>query len=761
MKYFKVVLLLVTGLLAATEPASLSDYTNPLLDPVAIRRIRNYEQNKGVKSKATAIPSNNLLTAEGQQFVNPLDSLPTAFVQLPIDPENGNVISSVLPTLKDSSFGSAYDFSDNTPDKEAEAADIGLLDDDYHEVLAKFKRIGCFGEKGKTTVEQALGDMNNVPAHDKSKNSTDPYSLCSAELAQHLMDTDPTMEPNVSRIFKHFKEMIYRPLGYKVNPQRFSYTDVIKDLVALDERSQTIRPNLPLPTTGDFQKSVLGTFAEIENFSADFENNRSLISQRVIDLLKQFHIFWNVLRQRKQLDASKSNTFMILSNIIKKYRETSQSMRATTISVLNHVRDAYFRFIRAHKLRELIKKNTSSVLVYQILRRYKANAESLRVPSTDNTADAKKLSNFVHELSIFLDLLRSFFIVNYRSGMTDEQSLALYKSTIYERIKGIFETYSSYMETNSDPSLERLRDFTATLLLKMEHRVFIVVRLYTVQGYINRPLFEYDGQYATSSKVFYELMDGLMEVPGICKDFSYLRLESCVREKTFSVVESLYNKYQLFTSVSGSNLHGFITESCTEILDEFRIKKTYVNFVSFRNSYFAQIFRFSENYREQYKVNDMAVVDELEASIGNCVEKAKGAVLSGRETELVESLDGQLYELFLKIKSDYNRFAPLNQDSKLLNEIAEKVSAMTKKFQSDNFRFESESLKGLQAEVQASAKRWVSKHTLLYAVRAKGANVETPASQVVALPAPGSEIVHTFVSEPQMHSGMAPPTYRP
>lgn len=41
---------------------------------------------------------------------------------------------------------------------------------------------------------------------------------------------------------------------------------------------------------------VVKTFETIENASADFVNNKGQISNIIIDLLKRFHIFWNVHR---------------------------------------------------------------------------------------------------------------------------------------------------------------------------------------------------------------------------------------------------------------------------------------------------------------------------------------------------------------------------------------------------------------------------------------------------------------------------------
>lgn len=64
----------------------------------------------------------------------------------------------------------------------------------------------------------------------------------------------------------------------------------------LDKDKSMIHPEMQISNDRDFQNMVLKTFEVIENSSSDFVNNKGQISNIIFDLLKKFHIFWNVHR---------------------------------------------------------------------------------------------------------------------------------------------------------------------------------------------------------------------------------------------------------------------------------------------------------------------------------------------------------------------------------------------------------------------------------------------------------------------------------
>ena len=45
----------------------------------------------------------------------------------------------------------------------------------------------------------------------------------------------------------------------------------------------------------------------------------------------------------------------------------------------------------------------------------------------------------MNEISSILDILRAFFIINYKKGITDAKNKGLYKLYIFDKIKEIFK----------------------------------------------------------------------------------------------------------------------------------------------------------------------------------------------------------------------------------------------------------------------------------------------------------------------------------
>lgn len=80
-----------------------------------------------------------------------------------------------------------------------------------------------------------------------------------------------------------------------------------------------IHPEMQIANNRDFQSMVEKSFETIEESSSNFFNNKGQISNIIVELLKKFHIYWNVHRQRGQMDELHHNTFNILKSLYNKY----------------------------------------------------------------------------------------------------------------------------------------------------------------------------------------------------------------------------------------------------------------------------------------------------------------------------------------------------------------------------------------------------------------------------------------------------------
>lgn len=138
-----------------------------------------------------------------------------------------------------------------------------------------------------------------------------------------------------------------------------------------------------------------------------------------MDLLKKFHIFWNVHRQRGQMEGLHHNTFQILKSLYSKYNQTNDAMKAVTLHLLKNINDAYKKFLKADKMQTVIKKNSSEMIVIQLLRRVKHNTELL---FSNNLSYDKQIIEYAN----LIDLLQSFFLINNSDNIEDEKNQELY-----------------------------------------------------------------------------------------------------------------------------------------------------------------------------------------------------------------------------------------------------------------------------------------------------------------------------------------------
>lgn len=154
----------------------------------------------------------------------------------------------------------------------------------------------------------------------------------------------------------------------------------------------------------------------------------------VVNSLKELHVYWNVRRQNKQLKNLHSTTLNFVRELLLRFKRTNDSMKATTIDLLFHIKNAYFNFLRAQKLIKLIRHKAGELVTVEILRRYKNNVEAIH--SKESNPQLR-----VSEIAHILDLLRAFFLINYFKDMTDSKNQAIYQTFIFEKIKSIFEEY--------------------------------------------------------------------------------------------------------------------------------------------------------------------------------------------------------------------------------------------------------------------------------------------------------------------------------
>lgn len=651
----------------------------------------------------------------------------------------------------DLTLGSAATFNTNSDYFHAMENQMAPLENDYADVLTNFKKIGCFqNDSNPLGISDLIIDpINGV--HNVSKQAQNSYSLCDGDLADMLFLPLGAANTHVSQIYNHLNNAIYRPLSYKMSPNRFSYSDALHDMLFLDKDNLMIQKNLPIPDFSKFQNMILGGFAQIANYASDFDANKPIISKIVLDILKHFHIYWNVKRQQKQVDSTKVNTYSILKKIIQRYREQNDAMKATTVQILLAIKDGYFKFMRAHKLHALIRSKASEMLCYQFLKRYDNFVQEIRDGKFRNEP-------YFYELSVFMELLRTIATVNLKNGMKDNQNTQFITNMIVDKIKDMYNVYLKYMQENNDPMLDLVTEFTATLLLKIEHRRILMINIHSVQGFLQKEPFTLRSIFTTYIKLFYEIMDWWMVVPTKCQDYS--RLQICASGYGLKTLNKLRYKYSLHNSVAGANLYRFLRDSYRQLITSIAEKDGFSNPETFRNMYFAELFRVSEMIRVSYKINDMSAVDSLQNQIGELIEKEKTRpkILSA-SLEMLTKLDDGLYDFFLTIKNDYNAFAPVDKNGVSMNQINKKFCDFLEKFSNENPASLNPFTEGLFDIFKHVASTWATTRLAEYSTSIEPDVALTPGTTYVPLPVKGSVAVENIVKEPQIDSGSKTPIF--
>lgn len=625
------------------------------------------------------------------------------------------------------------------------------LENDYQLILENFKKIGCFQNEDRPIgIDALLLDPVNGAIPNKTTESN-PYSLCDGDLADQLFQPLGDVNAHGTEVFDHFNQKVYQPLSYKVYPNRFSFADALQDMLNLDKDNLMIHADMPIPDQTKFKQMILGGFAEIANYASDFDANKPLISKLVLDILKHFHIYWNVKRQANQVDSTKVNTFAILQAIVKRYREQNEAMKATTVHILNSIRDAYFRFMRAHKMLSLMQSRSADVLTYNILKRYDSYVQSVLQGKFYR-------DTHVYELSVFMEYFVTHIGLSNSAGIKNVDAFQIFQDQVYVKIIDMYNVYSKWMLETNSPYFDRVTECTASILLKLKQREAILFSLTSPQGFAQLPEFTFRSRKSSYIKTFYEIMDYWILVPLQCQNL--VRLDKCMTGMGFEMLFKLRIKNGLNLAAAGMNLYRYLSNSYDQMFDAISARNGFASYDSFRNMYFAELFKMFENARLLYRLNDMSALDRLQNRLGKNIEKEKTAKdLEKPVLDMLIKLDDQMYDFFLDMRDNYNSFGKMGMNAAVLDEISSRFEEFIDTFSQENTMAKDPSIVTLFKVLKDIMKEWVSslEHDFV-----KGLEDEvawTPGSQYTVLPARDSVIVENIVKEPQIDSGLSSPMF--
>ena len=259
-------------------------------------------------------------------------------------------------------------------------------------------------------------------------------------------------------------------------------------------------------------------------------------------------------------------------------------------------------------------------------------------------------------------------------------------------------------------------------------------------------------------RLYEEISDNLLLIPASCQIISNKQLERCYQEKVDDLLNEYSKKYMLRSSMAGVTLFRFLEDQIDTVINKLSCDGLSDNPVEYKRQYINLMNLFLKFFRNEYKINEMTDVEELENNIGFQVEKSKTENSAIPITlALIDSLDKQLYNFFLDIKTSFNSFSPVSKDERVTSAINVKLKTLILNFKSDNQRNLTADTQKLLAYIIQIGKNWVRKHSVQYVVNTHPVNLRFEKFQNFAeVSSPKVDATDVVLNKPLLAGSMMP-----
>ena len=530
-------------------------------------------------------------------------------------------------------------------------------------------------------IDRFLSELDEFDC-DAKKAGTGAFDEAETEFdqlcARNLEDSTfkPLGDFNIDQntFFDYIRNNIYRPLAYNMQ-RKESLSGILDDLVFLDDSHSLIKGNVPEDNYGDFEERILKYFQTAEGKTSDMEKNQGDISEILIQILKEFHIYWNSLRYKGQIDKVKVDTKEVMRNILREYEIKEKFLYEVTRTLAGHIKDAYERFIKAHQSVRILNKKGASIIAEKIVQRYKSVVGAIKNAEFNYV-------KFVHELALLIDMQQAYYIINYKSKVNEPSSMKAFRTEVFEQIKKTYEFISKDLPKdlhNETVIRHEIKDFTATLLLKMTHSEFLIFKYYGISHIVNFSSSRLQSLSQTTVKVYYELLNNLMLIPKNCVNF--LTLKDCAYHETNRILRLIGSKYMLKRSTGGWAIYQYVHDMMKMLYSKSN-DLVYSNWTIFKAYFYQNLFAIMYNFKKRYLINDMDCLEDLETLIGDTIDKFKQDNGTARiNFGLIDELDEDLYYQFLDIKARFNHYTHIEKDPQVLMQIQNELYVSFKNFE--------------------------------------------------------------------------------
>lgn len=548
-------------------------------------------------------------------------------------------------------------------------------------------------------IDRFLNDIDEMDCDDTNAehNKDEKYKkLCAQRLTEDTFRPLGEYSTDHNNFFDYLNNNIYMPLAYNMNrPQ--SLSNSIIDLVFLNNKNALFEGRPVHTNYKDFEKSIFSLFSRVEGSSSNVDQNQELISELMIAILKRFHLYWNQLRFKDQVDKIKVDTKDIMRNILKEYMVKEKFLFEVTKTLVEHIKSAYMRFMKAHMSVRILNKTAPSMVSHAIIERY------------EKLLDVIKFSQFtdiklVREITYLLDLQEAFYVVNYKIGVNEPRSMLEFQTEVMENIQHSYNFYIGQLTTTDKESLIEIRNFTATLLLKMKHMEHIIFRFHSITEFVNMSktmIYERD---PVMVKLYYEILDNMLTIPKKCVNF--LVLKNCALHETNKLLRFIASKYMLKRSNKGWLVFDY-TQNVLRHLFSRANDLVFSNWTVFKSYFYQNLFSVMYNFKKRYYIGDEDCVEDLENMIGTTLDTFKIEEASHHiDFGIIDQLDKDLYDKFLDIKGFYNKFAPFEKDLQVASSIENDLTVFFVEFKSKYKNAISEDFIRLLGLIKTTVDKW-------------------------------------------------------
>lgn len=495
-------------------------------------------------------------------------------------------------------------------------------------------------------------------------------TLCAKQIEESTFKVLGAFDSDPDEFYNHLSNNIYKPLAYDIEKKN-NLSDVLKDLLFIDKQNSLMSKYHNDSSYSDFESEILNKFMKIEEMTNDMDTNHTSISDIMIQLLKQFHIYWNRLRSKGQIDKAKVDTKEIVRNILQQYKTKEKSLYEVTQTLASQIKEAYKRFLTAHQSAKLFNLDGPNIIAKHILNRYSSVLVVLR---SSNYTSIK----IVKEISLIIELQEAYYVANHKIKFNMSQNIHRFNINIYNKIEPLYLKFIEKIPKN-DKRRYIIKHFTATLMLKLKQMQHIVFKYHGITFFSNFNRNIIPTLSNTAVKVYYDLLNNLILVPKTCMNASILR--QCAFNEVNRIIRKIGSTYLLKRSTGGWSIYSYAHDMIKMIFEK-NDNIDFSNWSLFRSYYFNNLFAVMHNIKERFMINDLTIIEDLEDAVGKTIEKFKKDNFNQHiNFKLIDVFDNFMCKTMLDIKSNYNNHKNIDKDPNLLMEIQDILYAESKNFE--------------------------------------------------------------------------------